>query len=234
MDMNIDARTLGQLDFLRGLPAAALETLAASARVRGLPRDSRVFSQGDENVRAHVLLEGGLRIAQVGSDGGEVTIRFIAPGETFGTMALFTDRRYPADAVALMESREVSWSEGELMALMAECPELAIAVIRMVGRRLQEVQVRGRELATQRVEQRVANAVLRLAAQAGHRSAQGIEIAFPLRRRDVADIAGTTLHSVSRILTAWERKGLIAGRQQHLILCRRAALERVAEEGEQA
>ena len=232
MDMSVDARTLGRLGFLQGLPEAALETLAASARVRAIPRDSRVFSQGDENVRAHILLEGGLRIAQVGSDGGEVTIRFIAPGEMFGTMALFTDRRYPADAVALMESREVSWSEGELMALMAECPELAVAVIRMVGRRLQQVQERVRELSTQRVEQRVANAVLRLSAQAGHRSAQGIEIAFPLRRRDVADIAGTTLHSVSRILTAWERRGLIAGRQQHLILCHKPALERIAEEGE--
>jgi CRP-like cAMP-binding protein len=81
-------------------------------------------------------------------------------------------------------------------------------VIRIIGTRLKDVQERVRELSTQRVEQRVARAVLRLARQAGHSTVDGTAIEFPLRRKDVADISGTTLHTASRILTAWEKAGL--------------------------
>ena len=64
---------------------------AACARVRRLPKDMCIFNQGDDSVRAHAIIEGGVRIAQSGSDGAQVVIRFIGPAEMFGTVALFTD-----------------------------------------------------------------------------------------------------------------------------------------------
>ena len=138
-----------------------------------------------------------MRISQSGSDGAEVVIRFICPGEMFGTVALFTDGSYPADATALVETLEVSWSEPELLDLMTRHPQIAINAIRIVGRRLQEVQNRVRELATQRAERRVAHALTRLARQCGHSTMAGTAIGLPLRRKDVADIAGTTLCTAS-------------------------------------
>ena len=181
-------------------------------------KELRIFNQGDENVRAHTVIAGGVRISQSGSDGAEVVIRFICPGEMFGTVALFTDRRYPADATALEETLEVSWSEPELIELMARHPQIAINAIRIVGKRLQEVQNRVRELATQRAERRVAHALMRLARQGGHPTVDGTVIALPLRRKDVADIAGTTLHTASRILTGWEKAGLLTSHNQHLTI----------------
>jgi CRP-like cAMP-binding protein len=59
--------------------------------VRRLPKDMRIFNQGDDSVRAHAIIEGRVRIAQLGSDGAQVVIRFIGPAEMFGTVALFTD-----------------------------------------------------------------------------------------------------------------------------------------------
>jgi CRP-like cAMP-binding protein len=87
-----------------------------------------------------------------------------------------------------------------------------------------------RELATQRAERRVAHAVLRLASQAGHSTVAGTAIEFPLRRKDVADIAGTTLHTASRILTTWEKAGLLATRNQHLTIRQPLEILRIAEE----
>ena len=82
-----------------------------------------IFDQGDTEVRAHALIEGNVRISQSGSDGAQIVMRFIAPGEMFGTVALFTDGTYPADAVTLTESLEASWSEAELFELMAPSPD---------------------------------------------------------------------------------------------------------------
>ena len=167
-DAQLAPQSLVAMELFRGLPLPALEAVAACTRMRRLPKEIRIFNQGDDGVRAHAVIEGGVRIAQSGSDGAQVVIRFIGPGEMFGTVALFTDGRYPADAITLAETLEASWSEAELLELMRRHPQIAINVIRIIGRRLQEVQDRVRELATQRAERRVAHALLRLARQAGH------------------------------------------------------------------
>ncbi|MGK3946862.1 helix-turn-helix domain-containing protein, partial [Streptomyces caeruleatus] len=72
----------------------------------------------------------------------------------------------------------------------------ALAVL---SARYHEIQLRLLELSTEKVERRIGHTVLRLANQAGRRTARGIEIAFPLSRQDLAEMAGTTLHTVSRI-----------------------------------
>ena len=84
-----------------------------------------------------------------------------------------------------------------------------------VGSRLQETQTRVVEMSTEQVEQRVAHALLRLVKQTGRKTDSGIEIDFPISRQDIAEMTGTTLHTVSRLLSAWEEKGVIAsGRQR--------------------
>jgi CRP-like cAMP-binding protein len=108
--------------------------------------------------------------------------------------------------------------------------QIAINFIRIIGRRLQEAQNRVRELATQRVERRIAHALLRLARRAGQRTADGITIEFPLRRKDIADICGTTLHSASRILTPWEKAGWLVTRDQRLTICNFSEIEQIAED----
>lgn len=221
--------TFAALGLFRELPAAALAEIRAVARVRHLPKDARVFSQGDEGVRAHTVIEGAVRIGQTGSDGGQVLIRFISPGEMFGTVSLFTDGRYPADAITLTQTVEASWSEPELLGLIHRHPQVGVNAIRIVGSRLQEVQERVRELATQRADRRVAHALLRLARQAGRQTALGMTIEFPLRRKDVAALAGTTLHTASRVLTAWQKAGLVSTRNLRLTLRQPAELLRIAD-----
>ena len=222
--------TLASLELFQGLAPPALHEVLGVARVRRISRETRIFSQGNPGVRAHALVEGSVHISQSGSDGAQTVMRFIGPGEMFGTVALFTDGRYPADAIAVAHSLEVSWSEGELLELMGRHPKIAINVIRIIGKRLQEVQDRVRELSTQRAERRVAHAVLRLARQAGHSTIDGTAIEFPLRRKDVAALSGTTLHTASRILTGWEKAGLVLTRNQRLTIRGTAEIARIAEE----
>jgi CRP-like cAMP-binding protein len=227
-----DSRVTGAiaaLELFEGLPGAALDELIAASRVQTLTRGARVFDQGESIERAHALLSGAVRISQTGSDGGEAVIRFIGPGEIFGSVAIFTDHRYPADATAMAESVEVSWRRAELLETIERHPRIAINLVGIVGRRLAELQERVREMATQRVERRIANALLRLARQSGTTGDQGTQIAFPLRRRDIADIAGTTLHTVSRTLNHWRRQGLVIDDSRGVILTSPDALRRATE-----
>ncbi len=217
------------LELFDGLPAIALEEVIARARVQTLPRGARVFNQGEAIERAHALLSGAVRISQAGSDGEQVVIRFIGPGEIFGSVAIFTDHRYPADGTTMVESIEVSWRRAELLDLVATHPQIALNLVRIIGRRLGELQERMREMATQRVDCRIANALLRLAQQAGRASERGTQITFPLRRRDIADISGTTLHTVSRTLSNWKRQGLVIDEKPGLILTSPERLRQATE-----
>ena len=92
----------------------------------------------------------------------------------------------------------------------------ATEAYRTLGARLGEVQTRVTELATQAVERRVASALLRMANQSGRKTERGIEIAFPVTRADIAEMTGTTLHTVSRLLSAWEREGIVQSSRRHV------------------
>lgn len=218
--LHIDARDFASVDAFRGVSEHGLQRIADLARIRRLPRRTRVFSQGDADVRAHAALEGAVQIVQAGSDGAQSVMQIASSGQTFGTIALFTDRRYSADAITMSETVEASWSEVDFLDLLGAHARIAVNLLCVVARCLQEMQNRVRELATRSAEQRIAAAILRLAEQTGRTTFEGIAIGVPLRRKDVADIAGTTLYTASRLLAAWEKAGIIANGKRMLTVVR--------------
>ena len=85
-------------------------------------------------------------------------------------------------------------------------------------------------MSTQQVEQRIAHALLRLAKQSGRKVEHGVEIDFPISRQDIAQMTGTTLHTVSRTLSGWEQRGLIESSRQRIVLREPHKLMVLAEE----
>lgn len=226
---NIDPAQLSEMALFAGLDTDALADVATAARIDKVLKDEPIFEQGDKARRAYALATGSVRIVQTGANGGQAIIRFIAPGEIFGAVPLFTNHVLPADAIAAEPSLILSWEEAGLLQLIDRFPRIAINVIRIVGKRLAEVQDRVRELATQRAECRIAHALLRLATQAGHQADGEMAIAIPLRRKDLAEISGTTLHTASRILAAWEKRGVLVSHEQRIAIHDLKAVARIAE-----
>lgn len=224
------AQQLANTELFGGLVRDALADVAERGRVQALTRGAILFAQGAPADSCHVLLSGRIRIAQSGPEGGQVIVRFVGPGETFGTVALFTDRRYPAEASAVINSVEISWPEPTLLELIHRHPRIALNLVSLVGARLREVQERLRELATQRVDQRVAHALLRLADQGAGSGKDGAVIEFPLTRQDVAQMCGATLYTVSRVLTAWEKAGYIATHRKRVSIRKLGEIRRVASQ----
>ena len=74
------------------------------------------------------------------------------------------------------------------------------------------------ELATQAVEQRLAAALLRMVNQSGRKVENGIEIAFPITRQNISEMTGTTLHTVSRLLSAWQKQGIVESTRRHIVV----------------
>ena len=99
---------------------------------------------------------------------------------------------------------------------MLEYPPLAMNMLRCTINRLDDLQNRYLEICAEQVEQRIARTLLRFMKQSGHREEDGIRIDFPLSRQELADYTGTTIFTVSRILSTWEKKGWIKSKREQI------------------
>lgn len=213
-----DNEKLYQSPLLRDLSAAQIRAVVQAARTRKVARDSFLFQQGDPASTLYLLLAGRVRIQQVAPEGQQVLLRVVTPGEICGDVALLKGAAYPTSARAVEEGAALGWEAETLTRLMEQYPRLALNALHLLAARIQTLQDSFRELATERVERRVARALLRLTRQTGRRVEGGVLIDFPISREDLAEMTGATLFTVSRILSGWERQGLIeSGRQRILI-----------------
>ncbi len=225
----IDEGLLAAARLFAGIGGAELHRIAEMARLVSRPAGGEFFSQGDPATAFFLLVEGRARIVQITSDGQQVTLRYIAPGEVFGAVPLFSGGPWPATALAVVDSTAARWSREATDRLTAQYPVILANALAIVGERVREIEDRYRELATERVEQRVAHALLHL-ANVTEKSPAGAEIDFPISRQDIAELTGTTLHTVSRILSAWEQQGVIESRRMHVRILRPEGVRAIAAE----
>ncbi len=227
----IDARRLLNSDMFGRLDEAAHAAVVAAGSVRRISAGTTVFAQGDPGLTCHSLLEGRVKIVQARPDGGQSVLRFISPGEMYGTVAAMMDKPFPADAVAVVDSVEIVWSVAAMRQLIRDHPEIGMNATASAGGRLFELQGRVGDLTGERVERRIARALVRLAEQAGRRTAEGVEIDFPVTRQDLAEMAGATLHTVSRTIAAWDQRGVTGGARRKIVVRDVRALNAIAAGG---
>jgi CRP-like cAMP-binding protein len=220
------ASRLPKLDesLLTGLPPFSrlsrgeIREILDQATPRRYPEGEAVFGEGMAAERFFLLLDGYIRVVRTTPEGEQVIALHIPPGQLFGIAPALGRDTYPATALCASESLVLSWPARLWAVFVARYEGFATESYRTIGARLGEFQTRLTELATQAVEQRVAGALLRLANQSGRKVPEGIEIAFPLTRADIAEMTGTTLHTVSRLLAAWERDGIVASARRHVVV----------------
>src|SRR6185369_12286638 len=225
----VDASLVADLPMFAGFSGEELAEILREARSSRYPRNSEVFSQGDEAHSFFLLLHGHVRASKTTPSGEQVVMRYVSPGEVFGVAPAMGLKQYPATATAVDDSVVLAWPSAAWPRLVAKYPALATNTLQTVGRRLQETHTRVIEMSTEQVERRIAHALLRLAKQAGRKVEQGIEIDFPISRQDIAEMTGTTLHTVSRILSAWEQQGLVESSRQRITLREPHKLSSLAE-----
>lgn len=207
-------------DFLSGITDSQVADILGCGSRTGIKDGEILFRQGDPARYCHLVTSGRLKLTKLHEQGKEAVIRYIGPGEVTSLVALFKGKEYPVSAESIGTTRAVYWDEPTLVKLMLTFPRLAVNMLRCTIGRLDELQNRFLEICTEQVEQRVARALLRIMKQSGRREADGgIVIDFPLSRQELADYTGTTIYTVSRILSAWEKKGWVKSKREQIVIC---------------
>lgn len=207
----LDPSLISGMPPFEGIAPDDLADMLRSARPSRVKEGAAIFGQDEPAQSFFLLLDGRVRVVKTTPDGQQVVMRYIMPGELLGIAQALGRSTYPATALAVMDCLVLVWNGQLWSEFAARWPSFGQNTYKTVGLRLQDAQTQVIEMATEQVERRVAHALLRLAHQSGRKTDKGILIDFPISRQDIAEMTGTTLHTVSRLLTAWEEKGLVGG-----------------------
>lgn len=214
----LDESLLAGLPPFSRLQRGEIREILDQATPKRVEAGTEVFHEGHDAERFYLLLDGYIRVVKVTPTGEQIIALHISPGQLFGIAPALSRDTYPATAISVVESIALSWPVRLWADFTARYQGFATESYKTLGERLGEMQSRITELATQAVEQRIATALLRLVNQSGRKTEQGIEIAFPITRLNISEMTGTTLHTVSRLLSAWERDGIVASRRKHIVI----------------
>jgi CRP-like cAMP-binding protein len=223
-------RRLATVPLFKGLEPDILRPIIALGHPTSKQAGTFFFSEGDEAERFFVLTDGRVKLTQVTPEGHQVVLGHVGPGDAFGGVGAFGDPTYPVTAETVEPSIALAWTSGAMQHVLESHPTVAINAIRLVADRLHDLQRRYRQLMTERVERRVARALLRLVRDAGRRVGTGVEIDFPVSRQDIAEMTGTTLYTVSRLMSSWEERGILGGGRRRIVLVKAHSLVAIAED----
>lgn len=231
--MHIQPADLRRVSVFQHATDDDLKLLTQRGIERSIEDGDFFFFQGDPARHLFILTSGRAKLMQTSAAGQQVNLRTINEWQLFGALgAVRSEAAYPATAQALEACTALALESSFLHEILETRPYLSFDLMQLMTGYIQEMQSRYRELATEKVERRIARALLRLTAQMGIKTLEGdIELTFS--RQDLAEISGTTLFTVSRILSEWERQGLVETGRERVVIRNPHGIVRIAEELDQ-
>ncbi len=221
MQYHDKAQILKGSSIFQSLTDNELGELTNLAVERGFMPDEFIFWEGDAPQWFYIIAEGKVKVLKHSSLGREFIISFFGPGEMFGEIAVFEDKPYPASAQAATATTVVGIKRENLLTFLGTHPQVALRIINILGGRPRDAQSRLRDLAGERVEQRLASVLLMLSAKLGP--------TLPFTRQEIADMAGATIETIIRAMSQLKERGIIRSLRGKVIILNKEKLRLLSE-----
>jgi CRP-like cAMP-binding protein len=199
-----------------GLTQQECMEIASCAKARSFARDELLFMQGQPARNVLLLQSGRVKLTQLSPNGNEVILWMNGSGDAVGVPTDTTACSHTCSARAMEQCHALTWEYARLQNLLDQYPQIRNNINQILSSRLNELEERFREVATEKVAKRLALTLLRLLKQVGKQSHGGVEIM--LSREELAQMTGTTLFTISRILSKWSEEGFVLPRREAVLV----------------
>ena len=207
---------IGSSALFRGISKQGLLKIASCARSRSLERDEFLFMQGQTIDSLIMICRGRVKLTQLSSEGIEVILWMAGEGDLVCVPDDSSSRRHSCSARVKEHCSVLVWERDKLRALMAQYPIIENNITLICSRRIRELEERFHEVATEKLTQRVAFTLLRLANQIGKPIDGGTEVS--VTREELLQFTGSSVFTISRIISQWAGEGLLLARRESLVL----------------
>ncbi|WKZ40560.1 MAG: Crp/Fnr family transcriptional regulator [Anaerolineales bacterium] len=226
--VDLRLQILHGLPFFADLPHADVKHVNHLFHEYGYAPNETICFAGDPAERLFVVADGRVKLMRHSLSGKNVLLDMLTPGEFFGSLSALGEDVYPDTAEAQTQSCVLSISAADFRHVLEKHPKVALKVLETTALRLRDAQERVRQLSALTVEGRVANVLLVLGKKFGRRSDVGLLIEAPMTRDDLAAMTGTTTESASRVMSQFQKDGLIQTGRKWVSILDQKALEQAA------
>jgi CRP/FNR family transcriptional regulator, cyclic AMP receptor protein len=210
------------------LPQPVQAAIFASAQVRQVPAGAMLAQRGGAPFHWIGVVRGALRLGTALSDGRNLTLDFVGPGQWFGDVALTDGLPLDLDVQTHVQSTLLLIPKEGLRALVDRHGELGDALLQLNCQRLRHMFKRFEELHTLSLPQRLARQVLRLMRQFGRPVAEGVRIELGLSQGDLASMACGSRQRVNRSLRQLQCQGILQLGNARMVVLDAERLDAVA------
>jgi len=195
-------RNIGLFASVKGENLASVASLLIERR---FPKHKTIVEEGLPGDYMYIIREGRVSVSKLSDDGREKILEFLEAGDFFGEMSLLDNSPRSASVRALVEVRVLALSRSDFLNVLHGSPDLAMAVIQELTRRLRQVDEQASSLSFQRVKERTKGLLVRLAKDETGREGR---LATPaLTHQQIADMIGTSRETVTRALKGLKEQG---------------------------
>ncbi|MEN9354328.1 MAG: hypothetical protein RL318_1653 [Fibrobacterota bacterium] len=219
MKVSLDPQSLREVPLFATMSPSQLAAILAVSEVSTASKGTTIVREDDEGNRGfYVLLEGEAKVAIAGPDGREAILALLTEGDFFGEMSLLDGDPRSASVRTTSEARLLHIRREAFVNLMRECPDIAIAMLSELSMRLRQANRRIEALALMPVNGRVAAALLQFAETHGVRHKGQLILRDRPPQAEIAELACTTRETVSRVLGALQKEGVLTIEGRELII----------------
>jgi CRP-like cAMP-binding protein len=209
-------------------PWSSNRLLVRAAREKRFDRRKTIFTEGDPIRHVTLVLSGFVKGTQMGLNGNEVILRLSGAGEIVGSYRVCTGGCHCTTAQAVQPCVALVWEAAMFEKLQARIPTLLRNAARALQELLLEIEQRFREVSTEKAGSRLSSELIRISDRL-RRSTDNGHLEITLSRAELAQLTGTTLFTVSRILCRWQTKGIGRLRRESVLVQDFAALAQISQ-----
>jgi CRP-like cAMP-binding protein len=202
---------------LTGLEEPAIRAILAAAQIRRISAKQNIVTGGQEATHLFLVQSGQVQYYHLTKDGESVLLALMVRGDVVGLTALLnTPSAYMATAEATSDCELLAWDRSVIRQLVSGHPVLGENGLRIALANLRIYVERHVGLVTKTAEERLAETLLRLSDKAGEVHADGIEIR--VTNDQFGALADVSAFTASRVLSNWEREGILSKGRGRVLL----------------
>ena len=201
-----------------GLTPEAEKFLQTHLHKKSYAKGERIFQEGDQKNSLQIVENGQVKIFKMLESGKEIILGIFQAGEAFGEVALLDNQEMPATAMALKPTTVISLAREEYLYLLEHFPESAQRIIRDLTLRLLTLRKHIEMLGESGVSARIARLLITQANY--HKTEDSNRVLIPLRltRQEVASLVGARIETVIRLMSRWQKEGLVVSVEQGFLI----------------
>ncbi len=201
------------------------QAMASMMEADRVKKKGLVYIAGDKSDKVYVLKEGRIKITRLSSDGRELTVDLLEPGDIFGELSIAGEQERETSAEALEDSMICAVGRKEFEALVGSNPGFSLAITRLIGFRLRRVELRLEDLIFRDVCSRLKGLLADMAVKYGQKSVGGTRIRVKLTHQEIANLIGSSRETVTLEVNNLKKEGLLLTEGRHFIVTERLLSE---------